>query len=698
MIPEPKETPLTIFPLEHERKRSAARAQPTELAGCLKLAPENRDRLRMIAVKNPTMKARIDYLTAAARRPLGERLRAIIAGAVSLGWRVEKDYFLSYHKEEPAASGRLAPGGPEYTVKRVIRKNRFVYEIYVGESMRAPDRVIKSEQKVHKLGYPDDAVALLRELIKKLPRTRATDVYKQVGDSIIQRVSVFRERFWRRSYYAVIFSTYYKGSSRDSRRFFEKGYVPIDTLLPPDGQSPRHIIIDAGPNPEFIPRPTRGGSAAGTRFVIIPGEINFKAHGDTLLPYAASSIASTQFLAAHPRFERITRHSGIADELIKAETLFVSERILLSPRTIADAYRAVLRAYRTLRMTAAGTLLFSFFYGTLEGAIVNPMMAMIEHHYLVLGWVTVTALYFYPVIESLIEIKSGIKFDEVRNAEKSRRLPRVYINEELRAVQLRVALFYAAAAGVLMLLYPPVFLRLIGGLPFAVPALFALFFCNKLFKDWAEYFEINNTFRIFIRTVGRDPVHHRNLLKVRSFEEGLRMLLRVTGLGCGMALMWANPTVAIAVAGAGALIGCASKFVFPLFGTEYAVSVSTDTRPFPLDNHNYALIPERVRLRAKRDPRFEARGPRWVSLDPQDIEILVDGGDPDDVPSVRAYPGNTFSSLNKKWKLTWRHRCTIVIELHGSTPLELILHQSGQQIRYTLMRAQPSVEPNRGTP
>jgi hypothetical protein len=664
-----------------ERKSSSLQP-PVIRSDCLQLRPSNTERAGLIKVSNPYMKDTVNHLLNPSRRTAGQFARALMERLMPFYWRLSESYFLSYHQEEPTVSGRF--DGQDFELKRIKIKDDYRYEfsrddqqIFVLNSTNELEQFINGELFPGDNNISEEVRAFCRKLLKKIPRPKEGDIYQQIGDSIIQVKSFYR--FSQRNPKIIYISTFRTGSSRDSRDFFEKGYILPENLFRAK-KEPDMIVIDAGPNPEFWPQqfPAVSENGAGSRFLIIPGELNFQVELQrNLLTYRSSAPTATRLLQEHPRFAKAVLDNKLGGEILRASNLFVLEKAENSFWAMAKIFRQAMKKNKNFGKYAQGAIGYNFGVGIEEGALLFAITNMLEAKYQLASFMLVFFRCIYPNFLSLMDIRAAMKFETLTNAERKEMVERPRLDAEARKMQGKVTAYLAVSAAVLMLLYPGVFAATLGATTLAVPVVGFLYVLTEYLRDRGLSLEFENRFAIFKRTLGSEQEYQPHILKLKAFEQGIKTAMNVGGFLLGWGLSLIDSGIAIPVALIGAFGAIMTKAIYPIYARDYKQRITVNREPFPLDDYNLGLqLDNKVRLKVNQEIGYYQQRPRkWVMFDPEGLEIILDK--PQSIqPKIRQIKKHWYSRHGGIWELSWPNGLKCKIEFSDSQEQELIWEES----------------------
>lgn len=632
-------------------------------ADCLRISSENREKIDALFVPS-TMKSKVKYLL--DTQPHHTWLSAIHG--------VRIDYFLTYHKVTDEISFKY--GNTDYKVRNIPEG---YFEIYRGD-MKKPFKTIRRMAELQRLKLDAKELALIRQQIFTVSDPEEEDVYRQIADEILEVVTIRRWHGRRPS--EMFISCMQAATSRENRGFLNHAYLPLDQLA--GNIAPELLILDIGQNPVIHRSSRADGNDEAIDYVEIPGEINFEVFQKNFFAYRTSTVPAIDFLKANRTFARDAEKYNIQANVIAANNLLVLKR---SGNALSEIFRNFMSAFRDpknssfswqVRGNAAG----SIGAGLAEGAILLPITRMMDEKFQLLVFSMVFFRCIYPNLLSIVDITSAARFDSIKDAEKSRRVERAKIHNEIRTVQQRVATYVVIALGILVLLYPGFFTRLFGDHAWTGMVLFMLYFLNQLFMDAAAYFGDDNWFRILKGTIGNDQQHRKNLLKIKSFEKGLRTIANVAGFAAGWALMSVNTAAGLSVAAIGVLTASIAGFLFPYFGADSECILYTNFEPQDLDDNNLAFIPLKARLASRRQVNFYQASRRkwWTPFDPQAMQIIIDRADENAIPVIREIRPFLFANFYRRWKLSWSDGKQVVIALKNARAFSLEQVKEGRKI------------------
>ncbi len=513
------------------------------------------------------------------------------------------------------------------------------------------------------------------------------DRYRTISDEILTVIPLHN---WKntRNPLGVFISCMQAGAAEHSRDYMDRAYLSIAEII--KKQTPRYIIIDAGPKPEIFNKIINEGTPdqSTEQYVLIKNEINFKLFERNFYKYESRLVSAVDFLLEHPELNELARKNNINIDILLSNKLLVSERVDVPLKDVIKHAWDGFNTYKAFRFAVLGNLLFSFGTGLLQGMVLPLMTDMIDNKYKLIDSVFIFSQFLYFNILHLMDVATSTKADDIRDAEKSGTVELSRINEELRSRQTRLAKANILSIVFSLFLFPAFFTSIFGALPYVTVFLFILYFGNELIKDLSGVIENNNFFRILRNTIGTDPVYSNNLLRIKSVELVAQTFFSTAGFAASYLLIKHFPFAGIISGFIGAALSIAGKFIYPYYSQDFPLQLNSNFEITKLDGNDaettYEIIPDKVCLTAKTPLMFYAKNKqKWQGgVNPEEIELIIDKPDIDSLPTVfNETPRRLLSNAYKTWKLKWPNGKTITFRLTSKQKIKLVPMPMGKKVK-----------------
>lgn len=386
------------------------------------------------------------------------------------------------------------------------------------------------------------------------------------------------------------------------------------------------------------------------KLVEIPGEINYRYTRLGLYAYDDWIESSHSFLKDNPLIKHLFLKENIPLNF-RTENLWIFERVQHSMRY--SIFKSTQAAYPTLSRAVLGNQIFSLSTGLQQGALLVPVMNMLENDFGVITFVTAMAVYFLPMLYNYFQMDSASMIDLLKSAEKEQRLSPIKINQQLRKIQLRIAGYAIASGTLLLLVFSNTLWNFLTPLPWGGAILVTLYLLGEISKNKAEYMEEDSFFRILKNTIGRHAEHAKHLMTFRSYEHRLRTLGNLLGLSLGLLAMKINPWLGLMVGVLGWLWSSFSKLIFPLYGFVEPLVMQMNQEPFRDTANTLILIPEKVFLSNSENLDFSIKRKTWEALNPKNIQLMIKDPHPQFTPKIIEKERVGISPIRQRWILRW---------------------------------------------
>jgi hypothetical protein len=615
-----------------------------------------------------------DDIAGESRRPRADRPRFIpgrISESILISKENEAKISLIETKESPSLESDLS------YILATSKKTSFFDSI--ADIARRPSRLVSEVKTEYFLTYHEkkhEEEPVPRERMRR--RKKKTEMF--TGDEILQVIRFLRTGIDR--HLLVCITDFEVGRTRDSKEFLRnEGFLTVERFI---GETrPKWIVIGASASATVQEQEEE---AAGEKFLVIPGKINFRFRDRYgLRRYRHRFMAPSAFLRRHPKIRRMARENNVEPVILMTERILVLERIDESPGEIFRKVTRAFRRYDDIRLTLTGSFIFYFGIGIQQGAIVNPILNSIEKLGLLvlLMWIM---QYIYPnIVYTTSVILSAVRFDTIKSAEKDEIVERATINLELKKVMLRSAVFSAVSSVLLLVIYPGFFVGHFLDHPFAGPVIAFIFVASAFFRDWPISFEQDALFRILKRSLAEDEELYPSILKINAIASSSDILFNFIGIAVGWLAMSVDERLGIGLTLAGVACACA-KLLFPLYGSDYAVACTTNVDPFYASEEEVVIVPDAVSVRSPYRIRMSSRGGHFVFYDEHALEVIVRRAG--SLPAVRYSRGGPLSRKSQEWRLSWDRggrRVILVITLREKRELyDLVREQNDGVFVYSL--------------
>lgn len=613
---------MVKIPSDSDGRRAASkRFVPKTVSESIRISPENEDRIALIETEeSPALESDLNYILATGRQGRVSRFLSSAARIFSFRREVTTAYFLTYHERDE-----------------------------------------------------DEYPAAKRGRARK-------DLLRFIGDEILHVI-----RFGRVASdnpFLLFVTDFEVGGTRYNRDFLQhEGYIPLERFT--GKSSPKWILVGAGTAASV--QSAANGDGIEERYLVIPGKINIRFRDRIgLYQYSYTLVSSPQFLQSHPAIRRTARRSNVETVLLISEKMLVLERKDSSWKSIAGIFAKAIRRHRDIRLALAGTFFFNLGSGIQQGAIINPILGMMDALGILI-LITWLMQYIYPNIVSTISVVlSADRFDRIKSAEKDDLTAPALINLELKKIMRTMGHYSVISVLLLMAVYPGFFAW--NSLPaFTVKLAVALVYIgSNFFRDWGVTFEQDALFRIFKRSLSDDEELYPSILRINAVAYSGAILFNLIGIAIGYLAMSLNTYFGIALAVFGVLLAL-SKFLYPWRGNDYGMALSMNVSPFYSNENEIVIIPDKVLIRSRNPIRIHQKGREKIIYDNYDFEIVL--LDPDFLPSIkkvrRRWPASVFRSWTLSWK-TGRGKVKLRLTLKDrSAPVVLCERSEGGTVSFS---------------
>ena len=477
-------------------------------------------------------------------------------------------------------------------------------------------------------------------------KTKKKPVCRFIGDEILHVIR-FSSVFSNKPYLMFI-TDFEVGGTRYNRDFLQhEGYIPLERFT--GRENPKWILIGAGTAASIQ---EVKDELITEKYLIIPGKINFRFWERIgLSEYTCKMYPSSQFLQKFPSIRRSARENNVETVILISEKILVLERKDSSWRSVGRIYFKTLKRHKDISLALAGTFFFNLGTGIQQGAIINPILGMMDT-FGILIMLTWMMQYIYPnIVNTISVILSADRFDKIKSAEKDDLTEPALINLELKKILFNVAVYSMISVLLLLAIYPGFFLKQTGSL-FAVKITVAVIYvASALFHDWGVTFEQDALFRILKRSLSGDTELYKSILKINAFAYSGAILFNLLGIAIGYLAMSANTTLGIILAGVGALLAV-TKFLYPWRGSDYTTALSMNVAPFYGNEKEIVIIPGKVMIRSFSPIRIYPLGREKIIYDNANFEIVV--FDQEFLPAVKEKKYSRLNPVFKSWTLKWK--------------------------------------------
>ncbi len=573
-----------------DRKSVKAKAfVPTTISESIKIYPANEDKIALIETEgSPALQSDLDYILETGSQNFISHFFSRMRQFFSFKREVTTEYFLTYHQRDDEELPAIQMNGKKRKHKKVCR--------YIG----------------------DEILRLIR----------------------------FNETFSGKPF--LLFITDFEvGGTRYNRDFFQKkGYIPLERFT--GKGSPKWILIGASPGSVIQEVQSDNGTE---KFLIIPGKINFRFWERIgLSEYEHRMYSSAGFLQKYSSIRRSARESNVETVILISEKILVLERKDSSWKSIGGICLKSLRRHRDIALTFAGTFFFNLGSGIQQGAIINPILNMMDT-FGILILLTWLIQYIYPnIVYTLSVILSADRFDKIKSAEKDDYTEPALINLELKKVLNTVGIYSMISVVLLMSIYPGFFIKDAISSVVIRWVVGIIYVASAFFRDWSATFEQDALFRILKRSLSGDTELYKSILRINAFAYSGSIFLNLVGIAIGWLAMSAHPVLGIVLAAAGVLMSM-TKLLYPWRGTDYLTALSMNVSPFYGTEKEIVVIPDRVMIRSAYPLRIYTKGENHVIYDNADFEIIIQ--DSDFIPEVKEKKNSILSPVYKTWTLSW---------------------------------------------
>lgn len=474
-------------------------------------------------------------------------------------------------------------------------------------------------------------------------------VYDQVGDEIL-KVIIFPRLQKNRP--RVVFIARMQ-LSPTNMEYLEKAYLPLEKLL--GTSSPDLVVVDVGACQEITRSPREESPEIIDEYALIPGEINFRVFKRLIYPYESSIKSASEFLEENRKLRDLSIANGLLSDFLESQNLLILKRMDLSvPELFKDTMQA-LRKDRSLRLTTSANMVNSLAIGLHEGALIFPVIAFLDGKLQVWIYLSIFIQYLFYNLTPLLDIKMSTKSDEWFEALQGRRFNQHLINREMRDYQSGAALCSIISVIALTFLFPPFFEPLLSPLLSHFNLQIAAVVCYLFYLVFNMLnFQMDS---IVSQTLLRqNEITNRILISISAFERAARILVNATGFGLGWVMMSLYPQFGIIPAIAFGVIGCFSKYLFPVYGGAAKMTLVCSHHLLKLDNYNFSIVPDSLRLQFDNKVLFSYKSGRYITYvdDPEDIRIILDTPEKASFLKIRRKRHLWFSHKTYTWVLIYQ--------------------------------------------
>jgi hypothetical protein len=505
---------------------------------------------------------------------------------------------------------------------------------------RRPSRILGEVRVDYYLTYHQNKEA------ESKPTKKQKNTKKYIGDEIVQ-VFRFAEIGFNRNllFYITDFEV---GGTRHSRDFLQKeGFIPVERFI---GEThPKWIIIGASPTATVN---DGENDVYGEKYIIIPGKINFRFYDrQGMHQYRSRLVTSTSFLKRHSKIRRMARENNVEPVILAADKILVLERIDTSWANLIGSFAKAFVRHRDIRFTLAGSFLFSFGTGLQQGAIISPILGMMDTLGVLVLLMWIMQYIFPNLVYTSSVVISAVRFDKIKAAEKDSVVENVTINLELKKVIRNAALFSVLSSFLLLAIYPGFFMSYFINLPFTPFLMGLIYITSSFFRDWPINFEQDTLFRILKRSLSEDSGLYANILKINAVASSGDIVFNFLGIVAGWITMSFSVPAGIALSVLGAFAAFA-KLLYPYYGSDYLVALSMNVVPFYVSDHEVVVIPNKVYLRSQNRITMKERKNMHALYDETGFELTIT--DPAFEPRIRQITHSIASSHSRTWYFNWK--------------------------------------------